>query len=124
MPITWTIDPTARFVIMSVRDPSTIEEWRAAMLAILNDPISRPRLALLIDRRGSAPVSISFVNQMSAFFEEHQHGLANSIRAIVVDDDANFGMARMTALRNHKATIQVFRNYDDAMAWLNLKLGA
>jgi hypothetical protein len=79
---------------MSVSDPFTFEEWRAAMLAILAAPISRPRLAFLVDRRHSTPVTTTFVNQMSAFFEEHQRALSHSIRAILVSDDAGFGMAR------------------------------
>jgi hypothetical protein len=122
MPITWSVDPTARFVVMSVSDPYTIEEWRTAMLAILEAPISRPRLAILVDRRHSTPATTSFVNQMSAFFEEHQRALLNSLRAILVSDDAGFGMARMTALRNPDATIQTFRSYEQAVAWLTLKL--
>jgi hypothetical protein len=122
MPITWTIDPTARFVIMSVRDSSSIEEWRAAMLTILNAPIARPRLALLIDQRDSSPITTSFVNQMSAFFEPYKPALANSLAAIVVSDEASFRMARMTALRNPEAAIQVFRSYDAAVGWLTFEL--
>jgi hypothetical protein len=107
---------------MSVRDPSTIEEWRVAMLAILDAPTPRPRLALLIDRRHSQPVSTISVDQMTAFFSAHDRTLSNSIMAIVVSDAASFGMARMKALRSPDATIQVFRSYDAAVAWLTLEL--
>ena len=92
------------------------------MLAILSAPISRPRFALLIDRRRSQPVTTAFVLEMRAFFQLHREALADSVAAIVADDDAGFGMARMTALRNPDATIEAFRSYDDAVAWLTSEL--
>ena len=122
MPVTWTVEPEKQFVVLLPADPSTIEEWRLAMLAIFDDPIPRPRLAVLIDRRHSEPVSTISVDQMTAFFSAHDRTLSNSIMAIVVSDDASFGMARMKALRSPDATIQVFRSYDAAVAWLTLEL--
>ena len=92
------------------------------MLAILAGPISHPRFMLLLDHRHSAPVTTAFVAQMSAFFDVHRPAFLNSVAAIVVSDDAAFGMGRMTELRNPDATIQTFRSYDDAVAWLNLEL--
>jgi hypothetical protein len=118
MAITWTVDPTEQFVVMSVCDPFTIEEWRTAMITILAASIARPRLALLIDRRHSEPITPRFVNDMSLFFEQHRAALSNCLAAIVVSDDASFGMGRMTALQNPHAMIRTFRNYEDAVTWL------
>ena len=124
MSITWTIDQTARFAVMSVRDPFTIFDWRATMLAIFAAPVARPRMALLIDQRQAEPVTTVFVNEMSSFFERYRQPLVDSLIAIVVSDDAGFGMGRMTALQNPNVTIRVFRDYDAAVAWLTLKVGS
>ena len=122
MPVSWTIEPEGRFVVLVPTDPSTIDEWRTAMLAVLDAPISRPRLRMLIDRRKSATVSTEFVTEMIRFFAEQQKSLSGSRRAIVVRDDAAFGMARMTQLMsrldNADSTVRVFRDYDEAILWL------
>ena len=103
-------------------DPSTIEEWRAAMTAILEAPIARAHLTILIDRRKSAAVTVGFVNLMTSFFATHQRALSGGRRAIVVADDAGYGMARMTELKsefeNPDSTVRVFRDYDAAVRWL------
>jgi hypothetical protein len=122
MPVSWTIEPEGGFVVLLPTDPATFEEWRTAMLAVLAAPVSKPRLKMLIDRRNSEPVSVEFVNQMTDFFATHQRALAGSRRAIVVSDDAGFGMARMTelksALENPDSLAHVFRSYAEAVQWL------
>jgi hypothetical protein len=122
MPVSWTVEPEGRFVVLVPIDPSTIEEWRTAMLEILQAPISRPRLTMLIDRRQSEPVSAAFVAQMTNFLAQHQKELSGSRRAILASDDAGFGMGRMTELmsqlENSDSMVRVFRTYDAAVEWL------
>lgn len=122
MPVTWTVEPARRFVVLLPINPSTIEEWRAAMLTILDAPIARPRLTILVDRRKSEPVSAEFVTQMTNFFAEHHRALSGSRRAILVSDDTAFGMGRMTELKsklhNADSAIRVFRNFEEAVLWL------
>lgn len=122
MPVSWIVEPEGRFVVLLPTDPATFDEWRTAMLAVLAAPASRPRLKMLIDRRKSEPVSVGFVNQMTDFFAAHQSALSGSRRAIVVSDDAGFGMARMTelksALENPDSKARVFRSYSEAVVWL------
>ena len=122
MPVSWTIEPEGRFVVLLPANPSTIEQWRAAMLAVLAAPISRPRLTMLVDRRGTETVTAEFVTQMTGFFAEHQRALSGSRTAILVSEDAAFGMGRMTELKseldNSDAAIRVFRNHDEAVRWL------
>jgi hypothetical protein len=122
MPVSWTVEPGGRFVVLLPTDPSTIEEWRSAMIGVLDAPISRPRLRMLVDRRQSEPVTVGFVSQMTAFFATHQAALSGSRRAILVSDDAAFGMARMTELKseleNPDSTVRVFRDYSEAALWL------
>jgi hypothetical protein len=122
MPVTWTIEPEGRFAILVPVDPSTIEEWHAAMLEILASPVAAPHLRMLVDRRQTEPITIAFVNHMAGFFSQRQQVLAGSCTAVVVTDDAAFGMARMVELKsqldNPSAAIRVFRTYEDAVRWL------
>ena len=122
MPVSWTVEPGGRFVVVVPTDPSTIEEWRTAMTAILADPISSPSLTILIDRRNCEPVTAEFVTQMIDFLAQHRAALSGSRRAILVSDDAGFGMGRMTELKsqleNPDSTARVFRNYEEAVLWL------
>jgi hypothetical protein len=121
MPITWTIDSAKRFAVLSVIDPYTIEEWRAAMLETFEDAAFRQYSTLLVDRRGSKPPTRSFVEAMTQFFASHKDQIA-ARTAIVVRDDAGFGMGRMTELKSELetpgTTIRTFRTYDDAVRWL------
>jgi hypothetical protein len=122
MPVTANIDSTARFAVVSITDPYTIEEWRAAMLVVWESPVFGSRRALLIDRRRSEPPSTAFVEAMATFFSRHQAKIAGTRAAIVVRDDSGFGMGRMTELKasleNPDAMIRPFRDYDEAVRWL------
>lgn len=92
------------------------------MLEILDAPIARPHLAMLVDRRRAEPVTTEFVAHMTDFFTAHATALAGSRTAVLVNDDAAFGMARMTemrsALENPDSTIRAFRGYQEAVHWL------
>jgi hypothetical protein len=125
MPLSWTIEPERRFVVLTPADPSTFDEWRAAMLEILASPMAAPHLSLLVDRRQTEPIAIDFVNHMADFFSQRQQALAGSRTAVLVSDDAGFGMARMMELKsqldNPTATIRAFRTYDDAVRWLTTR---
>jgi hypothetical protein len=121
VPITWRIDPSARFAAVSVSDPYTFQEWRTAILELFDAPGFQPHRSVLVDRRAATPATAAFVNQMTEFFEEHRDRLAKRA-AIVVGDDTAFGMARMTEIKaelhNIQALIRTFRSYDDAINWL------
>jgi hypothetical protein len=124
MPITAALDSTGRFVIVSVIDPYTIEEWCATMLAVWEGPDFARHRALLIDRRRAEPLSVAFVDTMTRFLAEHQRKISGSRTAIVVRDDTGFGMGRMTELKasieNPDAAIRPFRDYHDAVHWLTV----
>jgi hypothetical protein len=122
MPISETVDPRQQFVMLSVIDPCTIDEWCAAMLAALETPTFRQQHTLLIDRRHAEPIDVGFVDAKTRFFAAHQRELSGMRAAILVRDDAGFGMGRMTEFRvkveNPDVTIRTFRDYDRAVTWL------
>jgi hypothetical protein len=122
MPITAAVDSSARFTVVSVTDPYTMEEWCAAMLDVWDSPPFKKHRALLIDRRRAEPLTVAFVDTMTRFLAEHQDKIAGSRTASVVRDDTGFGMGRMTELRasveSPAAIIRPFRDYDHAVRWL------
>jgi hypothetical protein len=122
VPIDWTVDPTERFVILTVIDPYTIEQWRDAILASFDNPVFREHRALLVDRRRTEPLTTAFVASMTQFFVAHRDQIAMRT-AIVVGDEAGFGMGRMTSLKAEFGTpemaIETFRDYADAVRWLS-----
>jgi hypothetical protein len=122
MAITWSFEPEG-FVRFSVTDPYTMDEWREAASAILSAPLSGRRFSVLVDRRNSEPLTTQAVEEMLRFASQHHQDLAHRRVSILVSDDANFGMGRMTELRASVAVptmaIRTFRKYEDAIHWLS-----
>jgi len=123
MPLHWTIHPSATFAVLSVTDPHSFEEWRATVLEMLAATSElNSRMSLLVDRRHASPPSSEEVKQMVQFFEAQRWTLSGRSAAVVVSDDAGFGMARMIELRSRlelpDGIMRVFRSYDAAVAWL------
>jgi len=123
MPLHWMVHPSARFAVLSVSDPHTFEEWRSTVLAMMAATTAvNPRMSLLVDRRQATPPSLEDVKQMVQFFETNRCALSGRSAAVLVADDAGFGMARMIELRSRlelpDGIIRVFRRYDDAVGWL------
>jgi hypothetical protein len=122
MPIAWRLDPDGRRASFTVSDPYTIDEWCAAVTAMLQDSPANDGLGVIVDRRGAAPPTRSFVDQMAAFFAARAHQVAGVRAAVVVDSETAYGMSRMTGLRSELEspglTIRPFRSYEEAERWL------
>ena len=124
MPLHWTVHPSGRFAVLSVSDPYTFEEWGTTVLAMVAATSAvNPKMSLLVDRREATPPTPEEVKQMVRFFEGNRFALSGRSAAVVVADDAGFGMARMIELRSRlelpDGSIRVFRSCDDAVVWLN-----
>ena len=120
MPITWSVDPDGRFVLFTVVDPYTLDEWSDAMTAILESPIVTLPLTLLVDRRRTQSLSKATVEGFNRFFTEHQQALSSGRCAIVLSSGVYFEIAEMvrTVLRIPNTSIRTFQDYDEALAWL------
>jgi hypothetical protein len=124
MPFVIAADPEARFAIYRVRDPYTVQEWRDTTLALFRDEVYRASGALLVDRREATPPATMFVEEIVRFLSAHTEELPARVAIVVRDEDAAFGMARMTELKseatNLNVMMQAFRKYDDAVRWLTV----
>jgi hypothetical protein len=125
MPIAWRVDSTERRAWLTVSDPYAIDEWRAAVTALLEEGRMASGFALIVDRRGSAPPTTHFVNEMAAFFAARSRQLSGVRAAVVVDSETGFGMSRMTGLKSELDTpglaIRPFRSYEEAERWLTVR---
>jgi hypothetical protein len=121
MSLTWVVDPKERFVVLTITDPYTFEEWTAAVLSLLESTAFQQHRAILVDRRGVEAPTTAFTGAVLGFMASHSEALARRA-AILVSDEVSFGMARMISLRaefNAPATnLMVFYNYDKAVSWL------
>jgi len=77
---------------------------------------------MLVDLQGTRPLSTDDLEVMTRFLAEYRTELAGGRAAILVNDDVDLGMGRMTQLRSRleipNTTIRAFRSYAEAVLWL------
>jgi len=86
------------------------------MLAILDSPMLPPDLRLLIDRRGAARPTSTFVGCMVNFFRAHEARLAGTRAAVLVDNGVP---EPLPDLRVGRFRIRTFRDAAEAVQWLD-----
>ena len=122
MPIVTELPPNSRFAILSITDPYSIEEWRTAATALLGSDFCREHGRVLVDRRSASAPPTAFVETMTHLFAAHRSALSGKRAAVLVADDAGFGMSRMTELiaqlEAPEVFIRTFRDYETAIEWL------
>lgn len=120
MPISWSVETDGRFVLFTVVDPYTIDDWRETMTAILECPSVRLPLTLLVDRRGTQSLSKATVEGFNRFFTDRHEALSGGRCAIVLSSGVYFEIAGMlrTVLSIPNTSVRTFQDYDEALAWL------
>jgi hypothetical protein len=120
MSLTYDIDVESRIVVLICGDTS-LERWRRTMVEVFADPRFQPGFAVLVDCRTAtlAPLT-SDVFGVVDFLSSRRTELAQTRWAVVVEEPAGFGMARMTAAVAESAGIDLhaFQRVDEALAWL------
>lgn len=95
-------------------DASTLALTLAAVLA---DPSYQRGYNVLCDQRDSRAPSPALVEAIVRLLDE-QEEFAGSRWAVVVADPANYGTARLAAVKATTADVQVFDDVDEAQRWL------
>ena len=116
MPVTWSVSPGRPRAELTLIDPYTFTEWEEAMLAILDTPALPEDLRLLIERRGAARPTSTFVGCMVNFFRAHEARLAGTRAAVLVDNGVT---EPLTDLRVGRFRIRTFRDAAEAVQWLD-----
>jgi hypothetical protein len=120
MPLEYRIEIALRTLFTTAFGALTDEDVHRHVEDLRNEPDFRPDFNQLFDGRDVTRLELSgaCVREIATarMFGE------GSLRAIVVGMDLGFGMARMFELLRDDAPeqIRVFRNIDDARAWLGL----
>lgn len=102
----------------SLDDAMMVEAYRS----LYADPRWRPGMAEFVDVRGSDPKGVTLTG-LSAVSKITAAALGEGGEAgrtaVVISKDVGFGMARMyEAVAMMVETVQIFRDPDEAMAWL------
>ena len=97
-------------------DPYTFADWEDAMLAILSTSALPQDLRLLIDRRGAARPTSTFVGCMVNFFRAHEARLAGTRAAVLV---SNSVPEALPDLRVGRFRIRSFHDAAEAVQWLD-----
>ena len=118
MPASYTIDPERKLVLSRFWGAPTEDEILDHGRRLRADPSFRPDFRQLLDISEMNEIKIS--PQMVRQAARDQFFSPGVRRALVAHSDAAFGMARMYAIASEAEgqTIEVFREFDAAKAWL------
>ena len=122
MPVRWRVSVNRQWAIVEYSDPYPFKQLQTVMREIFADPISRPSMRLLIDRRYSSTPDADFVRAVVSCGEQNRSKFTAARVAIVVANDASFGTGRMlelmSAAKNLPADVRTFRDMAEAERWL------
>jgi hypothetical protein len=122
VPVAWHRDPQQRWIVLVYSDPYTITDLERVTAAMVADPVFRATKRMVVDATNCVPPTPDFVRQMMKLAEKYRADLSGSRVAVVVKDDATFGMARMAELlieaRQLPMRLTGFRQMESAAAWL------
>jgi len=121
--MTWehSINPARRVIYTRMCGSVTIADFLAVQSALTADPQFDPSFSHISDLRDCAPLDVSAadIGQLASRTIRKP-----SRRAIVVNHEATFGLARMYEMRRQlvdsSGEIQVFRTLPEALTWLGL----
>ena len=116
MPVRWAVLPGRPGAGLVLVDPYTFAEWEQGMLAILDAFAVSEDLRLLIDRRGAARPTSTFVGCMVNFFRAHEARLAGTRAAVLVDNSVP---QALPDLRVGRFRIRTFHDEGEAVQWLD-----
>lgn len=109
------------YAVLLLTDPYTYSESEAALSQLLSPAVLKPS-RFLVDRRQASPPTPDYVRGIARFLQTHADELEGVQAAVLVGDQASFGMGRMLQLlaeaRDVTARVRIFQKYDEALDWL------
>ena len=125
MPISYRIDVERNLVLTTGSGTLTDNDIIQFKARLLQDPDFKPGMKELSDIRGIDQLDItpSGVQAMVQQDARNSAEVASHKLALVVSKEVAYGMARMyqTLTQSNIETVGVFRDIDEARAWLQLK---
>lgn len=120
VPASHCIDPGQRLVLRTFEGVLTDEDLLQDQNAMRNAPEYKPEYRQLIDARGVERAEIS--TEVIRDLARASPGAPEARRAFVVASDLAYGLARMFEIQRTDAPeeVRVFRDVNEARAWLGL----
>lgn len=120
MPHAYVLDEAHSLVLSRAWGALTDQELLSHLTTFANDPRFRPTFHQLADLREVTNLAVT--SSGIRYQVRESPFAAGSQRALVVSSDVAFGMARMFQILHDESAgdVEVFRNLDDALAWLGL----
>jgi hypothetical protein len=114
------IDPDARLVRLTYLEAPRFDEWVATMESVLGSPEYGPGFSWLVDRRSCPTPDTAYIRKVSKFLAAHADRFADSRVAIVVENQAGYGMSRMEQILTEGVFpgLEIFTDMERAEAWL------
>jgi hypothetical protein len=120
MSVSWEI--RGRVVVLATEGGYEREELVSAVEACLADPGFKQGLFLLFDgRRSTAPLSTADIEwRVSWASTLPQKGFSSRIAIVAGPEPHRFGVGRMLSMRleGDNVSLSIFRDFDEAVAWL------
>ena len=126
MALFYEVDVESRLVVLTCGDVS-LERWRRTMIQVIADARFRRGFGILVDCRTAtrAPVTQEVFGVVD-FLSTRRDDLGQSRWAVVVEEPAGYGMARMTAAIAESAGLELraFRTVGEAREWLGVRVAS
>lgn len=126
MPYSHTIQPLEQYALMIAEGACDLDQTIVAMAGLAHDPEFGPGFGILTDaRRVEYTPDAEETHQLATVASQRDFFLDHPM-AIVVGQELNYGIARMfSALASLQgATAEVFRDMEEARAWLTAAVAA
>ena len=121
--IRYDFDDSGAVVRLTYEGELTVRQWTTVMGEVLQDARWQPGTVVLADRRRSDPPTTQFVREMADYVAGHADAFRQCRWAVVVDDIASFGMARMgqELLEPFNVSYEIFEDMASAERWIARK---
>ena len=118
MPISYTIDPHHRAVVIEIRGALTLPDVMAAAGRLGREPFFQPTFSVIFDLSEAARIELD-ADAMGAFLKSGQDPFKPGVRrAVVATRPDTYGIARMYQGISDDLNIFIFRSRDEAMGWI------
>ncbi len=120
MAVTYSIDETARLVVLRYEGMTSFADFAATMRDVFTDSRFGPGFAILADRSNVEPPTVTYIRQVSEFMRSYRAELTGTRWATVVASPVGFGMARIGQAINDDMPVklEIFTTVDEALKWL------
>jgi hypothetical protein len=120
MTISGRVDADRGVAYLVVEEPFAVDDLRGFIETMSSNPDFDPEMGVVVDFTKVTTVPASSEIEQYMAFLGGQGDRRNVKRAILVENDLQYGMARVAAAygEHYSLRVQVYRDLEQALAWL------